>query len=746
MKRYPFVVRKLLWFAVGFLIASIAAVYYSILSVWIALAFLAASAVLLLCKLPAVRAGAIVLLGIAVGMAWCAGYHAAVQSRIDRIDGRPGRTELLVLQQPTKTRYGSQMQAYAKVDQQLYRTVAYFPDEGPSVRPGDTVVCTGKLQKTPVFGNDGSDLYLRANGIVFLLRAKEIQSIETPDRISLRCLPAAWAFALKENLRAAIPGDASGLFLALVTGDRSEISEAFRANMSIAGVYHAISLSGMHVSLLVGIIMLLFGRRKKLALLLGVPSVIAFVLLSGVSAATVRAAIMQIILLLAPFFRREYDPLTSLSAALLLLLAQNPWCVANWGFQLSFLSTLGIVLFVPRIYEALTPKRWRYGVVTAPLRYITGSAAVSLCATVCSMPLLVAYFGHISLVLLPANILVLWAITICFAGGIAVAFLAFFLPGVSSALGWALAWVFRYLYWVISRLAALPFAAVYTSTPMLLLAALIAYLVLFLTLLVRIPIWQGLCCAALLSALCVGLHFTEPSPDGITALDVGQGQCIVCVADGKTVMIDCGGDPTAGDTAAGFLRMYGITKLDALVLTHFDTDHVNGVSALTECVSVERVYLPANAPESNAKDALLGSLKTAKIVPSFVDTVTELPQFGITIFPPLNAGSDNESGLCVLASHGGVDALITGDLPSEQERALLRAYDLPDLEVFVAGHHGAKTSTSASLLAALRPEIVLISVGKNAYGHPADEMVRRVERFGAKAYRTDENGYLTIAW
>ena len=100
----------------------------------------------------------------------------------------------------------------------------------------------------------------------------------------------------------------------------------------------------------------------------------------------------------------------------------------------------------------------------------------------------------------------------------------------------------------------------------------------------------------------------------------------------------------------------------------------------------------------------------------------------------------------MLASHGGVEALITGDLPAEQERALVHTYDLPDLEVLVAGHHGAKTSTSALLLDALRPEIVLISVGKNAYGHPADEMVRRVVHFGAKAYRTDENGYLTIAW
>jgi beta-lactamase superfamily II metal-dependent hydrolase len=116
----------------------------------------------------------------------------------------------------------------------------------------------------------------------------------------------------------------------------------------------------------------------------------------------------------------------------------------------------------------------------------------------------------------------------------------------------------------------------------------------------------------------------------------------------------------------------------------------------------------------------------------------------MTLYPPLSGGTSNEEGLFVLCSSNGFDALITGDADSFTENLLIKYYNLPDLELLVAGHHGSKHSTSAALLDALRPELALISVGYNSYGHPAPETLERMETAGAEALRTDLSGTIVL--
>ena len=127
----------------------------------------------------------------------------------------------------------------------------------------------------------------------------------------------------------------------------------------------------------------------------------------------------------------------------------------------------------------------------------------------------------------------------------------------------------------------------------------------------------------------------------------------------------------------------------------------------------------------------------------FVTEDIDLPG-GVTVFAPVSRGSDNRAGLSVLFSAGGLDALVTGDMDADLEARLLALHSLPDLEVLVAGHHGSKYSTGEALLAATAPEVVLISVGENHYGHPAGETLRRIADAGAEAFRTDQCGNITV--
>ena len=191
----------------------------------------------------------------------------------------------------------------------------------------------------------------------------------------------------------------------------------------------------------------------------------------------------------------------------------------------------------------------------------------------------------------------------------------------------------------------------------------------------------------------------------------------------------------------------GRRSLDYLILTHYDTDHVGGVESLLSRMDVETMLLPQAGGDALIYRELVD---LAHFHGTEVQTVREvrdlsLGQAALRIFPPVGEGEDNEIGLSVLASAGEQALLITGDMDQATEQTLMETYDLPDLDVLVAGHHGSKYSTSEELLEALTPERAVISVGSNSYGHPAEETLRRLARAGSELYRTDLQGSVHLS-
>ena len=204
-------------------------------------------------------------------------------------------------------------------------------------------------------------------------------------------------------------------------------------------------------------------------------------------------------------------------------------------------------------------------------------------------------------------------------------------------------------------------------------------------------------------------------------------------------MVDCGGDQDTdtADTAAETLLSMGISRLDGIILTHYDRDHAGGLEYLLTRVEAKALFLPDCVDAEGLSESLLmrenAVLVDEHMQISFGATTINLltTDFGIT---------SNESGLCVLFQRENCDILITGDRNAYGERDLLRQLDMPDLEVLIVGHHGSKYSTCEELLEAGRPDITIISVGENSYGHPAQEVLDRLTAYGCEIYRTDMNG------
>ena len=750
--------RKLCIFAGGFAAAVVGCVLLRMGSAaWLAGAiFAAVSLGAFFLRGNLARRAAICCLGLGVGLLWYAGYSALFLQPAIRADGQTMHVCAIAADDPAPTRYGTSVPAEITLEGRRYDALIFLREEAPEIRPGDTLQLDAELALTNAEWNTDS-IYLRSRGVMLVAKARSAAAITPGGVIPVRMIPAYCAHALRQKIAALFPDDTAGFVTALLTGRRSELDTGDQSALSIAGIYHIVAVSGMHVSILLGMIVILCGTKRRLAAGIGVPVVLFFVLMTGAPASAVRAGCMQALLLLAPLARRENDMPTSIMAALTLLLAANPWSAMDIGLQMSFTSITGILLFSGPIYRRIAEVRWLRHTLwkQTPLSWVArtmiSSFACSIGSMALSLPLSAVCFQMVSLTAPVANMLCLWAVTLVFTATVVICLASFALGPLMLGPAWLVSWLVRYILVVCGAISRIPCAAVYLLNGyMWVLAALFYAAVLLFALR---PKAEGkriaaaglaLGFAAVLTLAYLDYHLPDFT---FTALDVGQGQCLIYNCGTQTCVIDCGGEDDSGELAARFLQSYGEYRVEALVVTHFDADHADGVSQLLRRIRVDTLYLPDTDDSSGLREAIEAQAEQngCEMIYLCEDMALSLGEAELQIFAPVSGESGNDGGLSCLASSGKYDILITGDMTQMAELRLLSLHELPDIELLVAGHHGARTSTSEALLQRTRPETVLISVGgDNTFGHPAPETLARIRAYGAAVYRTDENGTITI--
>lgn len=704
------------------------------------------------------RRAALVLCGLAAGALWFYGYDGLFCAPARGLEGQTVSLTATVEDWPEAVTSGARLTVRAEGLTALpFRMQLYTGKEGLSCAPGDRV--TAAVRCLSADESRGEAVYYRQAEGVRLVAYARGNVLRTPAvKIPPFCWPAWMARWLRVRLEAALPAGDAPLAVAVVTGQRGALPEGMQNDLRRAGLSHAVAVSGMHVAFLAGALYLLLGKGRRRAAAVTLPLVWLFALAAGCTPSVIRAAVMETLVLLAPLLGRETDPVTSLSFALLLLLAQNPRAAAGVSLQLSFAAVAGILLFSGRIFDRmralLPPKRgggW-YGRIRGwVLRLVCAPLAAALGAVAFTTPLAAWYFDSISLAAPLSGLLALPAVGLLFALGLAAALAGAVCPPAGALLAGAAVPAARYLEAVIPRLARLPFAALtprgYYGAWLLLVYGLA---LLFLAAgRPRRPVVPACCAVAALCAALLLTRLTDTiSPATAEMLDVGQGQCVLLRMGDRTAVVDCGGSSleSAGDRAADWMADRGIRTVDLLVLTHFHADHAGGVPELFRRMPVSVLAVPKGDDDTPLRAEILSlAAEHGTQVVTVQDDRTLLFGSGrLRLYAPLGGGETNEEGLSVLCTVGRWDMLLTGDMDEITERRLVQYGDLPDLEVLVAGHHGAASSTSDQLLAATRPEQVLISVGYNTYGHPSDEMMRRAAAWGAALYRTDRMGDITV--
>lgn len=231
-------------------------------------------------------------------------------------------------------------------------------------------------------------------------------------------------------------------------------------------------------------------------------------------------------------------------------------------------------------------------------------------------------------------------------------------------------------------------------------------------------------------------------------LDVGQGASQLLVSpNGKTMLIDAG-DNDKEQLMLDYMKKYGITKLDIVIGTHPDADHIGGVDKVIDHLDIGKVYLPKASSNTKTYESLLTSIKQKGLKVTTAKAGVKLdwdPDVQVEMLAPVKSYKDNNNNSAVVRlTHGANAILLTGDAESESEQDMIASKAELSADLMLVGHHGSNSSTTAAFLNKVKPKAAVIQVGKgNKYGHPKEKVLQRLEKQGVKVYRNDEQG--TIA-
>lgn len=691
---------------------------------------------------------AVTCAGLCAGILWTAVYTEIFLAPCDTADDSERVMTLELVDYPQKTAQG--MRCAVRAEGFVGRAVYYGELEGlvPGDRLHGTVRCRSAAAVTGGYANS-----FAAGGVFLLLYSAGEMEAEKGDSSSLRYLPQRLKQTVARTAERIYAEEVHGLILALLTGDKDALSEQSRSDLEESGLMHLTAVSGLHCGFLVAIVGFFFGTGSFLTLAVGYPILLLYMVAVGCTPSVVRACIMLLFALAAPLLRRENDLPTSICAAGGLILLADPYAFCSVSFQLSFAAVSGICLVTPRVFHGIYPAVKPRGRILRKLWIFTAaSVSATLGALIFTMPISAYWFRTISLVAPLSNLLALLAVQILFATALIATLLCAVFPALAplSAVPMVLG---RYVLDVASVCASIPGHGV-SFNGYLGAAWLVFVYVLLLVCVVSGAGRKRYAVAAVLAALTLFILREIPAKTvendtlTIVAVDVGQGAAALLHSNGQTALIDCGSDYAArgsGAAVADAMDTYGWKSVQYVVLTHYHEDHAGGLAELLARVEVETLVIPPEGESELQSEVLrLAGQYDVEVRYIYMTNMIRLGEARLVVYPPLTRGEINEEGLTIVCSAGDFDAVFTGDMGASTERLLIETYDLCDAEVLFVGHHGSKYSTSEEFLKTITPEVGIISVGENSYGHPTTEAMERMAFYGMELYRTDWQGNILI--
>jgi competence protein ComEC len=558
---------------------------------------------------------------------------------------------------------------------------------------------------------------------------------------------------VRERVFAALPGRPyAGVLVALAIGDQRAIPEAQWAVFNKTGITHLVSISGLHVTVfasLAGALALVVARRstaltlrvpaRKVAALVGALIALGYVLLAGAEVPAVRTLLMLIVAALGLWLGRPGTASLVWLWSLVVVLLWDPWAGLAPGFWLSF-GAVGLLLYAGCGRLRAAPATTRRERLVAALHE---GARAQWIATIGLVPGTLALFLQVSLVSVFANALAIPVVTLAV---VPLALLGIVVP--VDAPWWlahgVLAALMRWLEW----LAAWPFAAWATHAPRAWTVPVAIAGIAWLLAPSGVP-GRALGLAWLLPLLLLRPPALAEGALRVVVLDVGQGLAILVATRRHALVYDTGpryGEfvDAGGRIVVPFLRAAGIARVDTLVVSHADSDHAGGALAILRALPVGK--LVSSLPDAHPIVAAAPSSVrcTAGMNWTWDGVAFEIVHPATSAYDEPARKTNDRSCVLRIASAGG-QVLLTGDIEAASEAEMLQRHESLAADVLVVPHHGSRTSSTPSFIAAVSPHVAVIAAGyRNRFGHPRADVVARYADAGATMPRTDRQGAITL--
>ena len=647
-----------------------------------------------------------------------------------------------------------------------------------SLREGMHVRLEGMLVLPELPRNPGQfnrRIYESGKKIDFYLENPTVLEVKE-QRSGVREVVEIWKTEMMNRCEKIYPDAEASILEAMLFGEKRELSGDIKELYQAAGISHVLVISGLHISLLalaVAGILRRLGFPMPVWVILSVGVLAGYGILIGQPTTAVRALLMFFVLQGARLLGRSYDLLSALAFAGILMLLDNPDLILDGGCRLSFCAVIGVGWYVSeknKIFRSIGEKEKRKNRGKGGKGSSAGAILENIRAGwylwLFTLPVMLDTFYQVSVVGILWNLVAIPLLPVIIAsGGLGVVLAGWniFLGSLAGSPAYGMLQLYQEIGNISEKLPVGMWTPGQPSKPV------IAgyYLVIFLLVLVEKQlikrekrwkirkIFPGMELCSMLLLLLLMAHPWQQR-EKITFLDVGQGDASLLQSGGQTLLLD-GGSTSQKNVGTyvilPYIKQQGISCLEAVVLTHTDQDHINGVTEVLEegkkgWLTVKNLMYPywmegteqgkqlkklaeeagASCRKIRAGDRLtIGKAEAVVLYPKEQEKIAEP-----------NAGS-----LVLFWKWEGVRAMFTGDLPEEKERELLQ--NLPACEILQVGHHGSATSTCREFLEQVQPSLAVISCAmKNRYGHPSPDTVDRLKKTGCEIRYTMKSGAITI--
>lgn len=628
----------------------------------------------------------------------------------------------------------------AEIDNKKF--ILYIPKDIEKLEYGSIIKINAQYTEATRDRNYGGfnyKTYLRTKKIYGIFNVEDVEIVKNgSDNIIIKLRKY-----IKSKLREKLKKENSELAISLIVGDRSHISSEVEDNFKKANLMHMLAISGAHFSYVILIATLISNRlqHKRLGQLIQIIAIIFFMNLTGNTASVVRAGIMSILLIGSSICKRQNDSLNNIAISAIIQIINNPYIIFDSGFMLSYSGVLGIILFYKKISEHIHFK----------------SIALTISANIFIIPIMIYNFHTISGSFIISNICASWLLGII----IILEFISLCIP--IKLLYMILDLLIMMLRKIAEICANIPFAQMYVPRYAIFFAIVIYILIFCRKLKCRKYVYSFLTIGV---SILLIVNFIDVYQDRmrINFIDVGQGDSCLIRYKGTNIMIDSGGslsknkDGKSYDIGENVLNNYllnrGITRLDYIMASHFDEDHSQGFIFLLKNMKVKNVIISEQYKTSSIYEQFKQICKKQNIQIIYVRSGDEIriKDLAFKILHPKSKENQisenplNNNAIVCMVKYKNRRILFTGDIEKVAENEMVKEYTNGlKADILKVGHHGSKTSTTKEFLDFINPSVALIGVGQNnKFGHPNEDVIKRLEEKNIQIYRTDEMGEISV--